>query len=151
MTLLEPCCLYDHVFSEHVDDVNGHSHACPVCVIFYGFSAGPNPGSLLTHLQSTHPEMEGASVSAAVQNRPDEEADFDLNSDAVGSRFARLVLRESDAQMLGTDQECPICLVEFARGQAVVRMDCWCLFHDDCVSAWFDKKGDCRCPTHIDE
>lgn len=143
---MEPCCLFDHVFASHEAN-HDHERACPICVLFYGWDDSRPSGNLLAHLRQTHPEMDGASRSAAMQHLPDNEADFDLDRASLGSSYARILLKESDT--LTADQECPICLVEFAPGQSAVRMDCWCLYHSDCLTAWWDKKGESTCPTHI--
>ena len=132
---MEPHCFYDHALEHHAVQRGHHSYNCPVCVLFYGWDESRPSPNLIEHLKETHPEMEGASANAQ-SYVPDEEAAFDLDQASVGSQCARLTLRESDC--FGA-LECPICLSEFFAGQAAVRMDCFCLFHMECVSAWFDK------------
>ncbi|EFA83575.1 C2H2-type zinc finger-containing protein [Heterostelium album PN500] len=44
------------------------------------------------------------------------------------------------------DLECPICLEEFYKGQNVARLECWCIFHTDCISGYLLKAK--KCPVH---
>jgi hypothetical protein len=92
--------------------------------------------------------MEGAAQTASASSAyiPDSEKEFDLKNTSFGSSFSKLVLRESEQF---SPVECPICFVEFAGGQSAIRLDCFCLFHTDCATAWFEKKGSQECPTHM--
>ncbi|CCH60153.1 hypothetical protein TBLA_0C03510 [Henningerozyma blattae CBS 6284] len=37
--------------------------------------------------------------------------------------------------------ECPICFEEMEPGTKVGRLECFCVFHYDCIKAWFNKKA----------
>ncbi|KNE57546.1 hypothetical protein AMAG_03247 [Allomyces macrogynus ATCC 38327] len=45
--------------------------------------------------------------------------------------------------------ECLICYEPFLAGDQVARMSCLCVFHWDCLRAWFDKHGVPECPVHL--
>ncbi|KAJ3368905.1 hypothetical protein GGF31_006040 [Allomyces arbusculus] len=45
--------------------------------------------------------------------------------------------------------ECLICYEPFVAGDQVARMSCLCVFHWDCLRAWFDKHGVPECPVHL--
>ncbi|KAK5574966.1 hypothetical protein RB653_010221 [Dictyostelium firmibasis] len=47
---------------------------------------------------------------------------------------------------LSEDIECPICLEEFIKGQNVARLECWCIFHTNCISEYLLKSK--KCPVH---
>jgi len=152
-TPLEPAMLFDHVMQTHEAHPGAlHRRSCPVCVLFYGGDPGQAANHLPTHLREHHPEMEGASRN--VRSRPspaeelDEQFDFAEQAQTVGTAFASLVLRESDVAPMA-QLECAICLDVFAPGQAVLRMDCFCLYHDSCLKSWFQKCQKQNCPTHV--
>ncbi|KAF2657014.1 FYVE-domain-containing protein [Lophiostoma macrostomum CBS 122681] len=44
--------------------------------------------------------------------------------------------------------ECVICLEEFAAGEKMARLRCFCKFHDECIHQWWTTKGYGACPTH---
>lgn len=43
-------------------------------------------------------------------------------------------------------QECSICMVEYEVGDRLVRLECWCKFHEECIVEWFGRKAEC--PVH---
>lgn len=77
------------------------------------------------------------------------------------------------------DQECQICLLDFNKGDRVTwythvpllvalllvllvtlsralsallsRMDCFCVFHEECIETWFKKVSHRECPVHKDD
>ena len=138
--------------------------ACPICVSFYGGDPTILEKDLVVHLRETHPEMAGATnelkrskvsrlrsffccffsdifFQSIISADP-----FDLAKEAaiMGSAFAALVLRENEC-----GGECAICLGEFEAGQAAMRMNCFCLYHSECICAWFAKSKKNSCPTHV--
>lgn len=48
----------------------------------------------------------------------------------------------------GQQAECVICFEEFEAGDRMARLVCLCSFHEDCIRAWWEKKGRGACPTH---
>ncbi|KAF2875929.1 FYVE zinc finger-domain-containing protein [Massariosphaeria phaeospora] len=48
----------------------------------------------------------------------------------------------------GLPAECIICFEEFAAGDRMGRLVCWCKFHEECIRKWWEKKGRGACPTH---
>eukprot|EP01088_Endostelium_zonatum_P022283 TRINITY_DN9430_c0_g1_i2.p1 TRINITY_DN9430_c0_g1~~TRINITY_DN9430_c0_g1_i2.p1 ORF type:complete len:367 (-),score=53.63 TRINITY_DN9430_c0_g1_i2:10-1110(-) len=63
---------------------------------------------------------------------------------AVGSRYIVQVLEEDMKE-----GECTICFEEFKKGENIARLECFCIFHEDCVVEWF-KKSNNKCPLHKD-
>ncbi|KAI9821130.1 MAG: hypothetical protein M1827_003864 [Pycnora praestabilis] len=48
----------------------------------------------------------------------------------------------------GEEPECVICLVEFAVGDDMARLECLCKFHKTCIRQWWETKGAGACPVH---
>lgn len=48
----------------------------------------------------------------------------------------------------GSPAECIICFEEFAAGDRLARLVCWCKFHETCIKQWWETKGRGNCPTH---
>lgn len=46
----------------------------------------------------------------------------------------------------GSQQECSICMVEYEIGEKLVRLECLCKFHEECIQGWFRRKREC--PVH---
>jgi len=46
------------------------------------------------------------------------------------------------------NQECPICYDTFILNQVTSRLDCFCLYHQDCIELWWKKKSTRTCPFH---
>lgn len=56
---------------------------------------------------------------------------------------------KTDGEETGVDvqpQECSICMVEYEVGERLVRLECWCKFHEECIVEWFGRKREC--PVH---
>lgn len=66
------------------------------------------------------------------------------------AQMLRFIATEKDCGPAeGTDgeaQECSICMVEYEVGDALVRLECWCKFHEECIVSWFGRKAEC--PVH---
>lgn len=43
---------------------------------------------------------------------------------------------------------CAVCFEAFQPGARLARLECRCVFHEPCVTAWFAKKGAGSCPVH---
>lgn len=131
---LDPSTFYDHAFEKHSTCAT-QSHVCPICVMFYGLnasSASSLSANLLTHLHDQHPEMQGAARRAS-------------QTGSLHDNFARFVVQP----LQPCPGECPICLGDFEVNHSVVRMECFCVFHDACISLWWAKKKHVMCPTHM--
>lgn len=65
-------------------------------------------------------------------------------------QFFRFTATEKDCGPAeGTDgemQECSICMVEYEVGDKLIRLECWCKFHEDCIVSWFGRRAEC--PVH---
>ena len=47
-------------------------------------------------------------------------------------------------------EECPICFEEYEAGAKAARLECWCVYHLECIAAWRDAKaGTGKCPLHF--
>lgn len=66
--------------------------------------------------------------------------------DVIPLRYVAFELTEHD-KVVG--EECSICFEEYESGQTVARLECWCIFHVDCIQAWKDKKASGGCPLHF--
>lgn len=108
-------------------------------MVFYGIPADsplPKDSNILHHLSNSHAEMQGASANL---NIVEEDA-----CEQLGREFAKFNM---DRDILS--EECAICLGEFHKGSEVVRMQCFCLYHETCVRKWWDKKDTVCCPSHM--
>jgi len=63
-------------------------------------------------------------------------------STKVGTRYIVDTLQDDDGR------ECTICFEEFHKGDMIARMDCFCIFHKNCLERWFNKVR--TCPLHKD-
>lgn len=52
----------------------------------------------------------------------------------------------SDGQLDESSVECSICMVEYEVGERLVRLECWCKFHEECIVEWVGRGG--GCPLH---
>jgi len=97
---------------------------CPVCgksLVLYG----SNQNSIEDHLKT------------CLENGNNE------NKVKLGNRYE---LQELDSDL---GRECPICFEEFLKGQTIVRIDCLCIFHKECIDKWYNyRKVDGICPIH---
>lgn len=48
----------------------------------------------------------------------------------------------------GGINECVICFEEFEPGDRVGRLECLCVYHEQCILGWFQRKGVGSCPIH---
>ena len=46
----------------------------------------------------------------------------------------------------GAVPECTICMEEYEVGEQLVRLECLCKFHKQCIAEWFERKKEC--PVH---
>ncbi|KAJ3181831.1 hypothetical protein HDU85_003346 [Gaertneriomyces sp. JEL0708] len=62
-----------------------------------------------------------------------------------GNRYIAQVLKEDLIS-----KECPICFEEFLEGQRIARLNCLCIYHENCIETWFShpKYGARTCPVH---
>ncbi|TPX30946.1 hypothetical protein SmJEL517_g05626 [Synchytrium microbalum] len=60
-----------------------------------------------------------------------------------GNRYTVQVLTQD---MPG--RECAICFEEFVKSQRIARLNCLCVFHQDCIQSWFSKTTHGSCPVH---
>lgn len=63
-------------------------------------------------------------------------------------RNRMIVYKLPEKEMTLNLGECAICFEDFEGGQTVGRLECLCVFHDECILKWFHKKGAGKCPVH---
>jgi len=136
--LMEARDLPTHAREYHQNDAQGYP--CPICMLSAEDQSMVERTNLLQHLAANHSDC----VPSWEDNPLDASPNVDMRNLKVAGAFVEDVLQTAVAK------ECPICFDEFAAGEAVYRMDCWCLFHKHCAQSWFDKVGNCRCPVHAD-
>ena len=52
----------------------------------------------------------------------------------------------SDGELDESSVECSICMIEYEVGERLVRLECWCKFHEECIVEWVGRGG--GCPLH---
>jgi len=52
----------------------------------------------------------------------------------------------SDGELDESSVECSICMIEYEVGERLVRLECWCKFHEECIVQWVGRGG--GCPLH---
>lgn len=60
---------------------------------------------------------------------------YDISQKEIDARQQKL-----DEQNDDNDFECPICFELFEENEKVGRLECLCMYHYDCIKAWFKKK-----------
>ncbi|KAI1813241.1 FYVE zinc finger-domain-containing protein [Poronia punctata] len=60
------------------------------------------------------------------------------------TRMIPYIATEKDG---GDNQECIVCLENFAVGDEMARLECFCKFHFHCINSWFVNHPG-RCPVH---
>ncbi|KAH3756980.1 hypothetical protein Pelo_11198 [Pelomyxa schiedti] len=100
-----------------------HSTFCPVCKL--QGEALP-PSNLIEHLTTSHGELLQPEVVVP----------------ELGSGY---VERTLDAP---AGAECSICLATLYTNDVVATLDCFCMFHKECINNWFAKHGARSCPLH---
>eukprot|EP01132_Coremiostelium_polycephalum_P009236 gene9236-11316_t len=93
-----------------------HNHKCPLCKV--------DCNNLISHLSKTHISLPSIKKQSF-----------------VGVGYSTSVLEQDLGEL-----ECAVCLEEFYRGQTVARLECWCLFHIDCITSYITKTN--KCPVH---
>lgn len=63
--------------------------------------------------------------------------------------MVRFIATEKDCIADSDDNppECSICMVEYEPGDRLVRLECWCKFHQECIVQWVVGRGG-SCPVH---
>lgn len=51
-------------------------------------------------------------------------------------------------ELIDGDRECLICYDEYEKGQMVSRLECFCVFHKNCLENWLSRKQ--CCPLHME-
>jgi len=112
------------IVSENEDSFNSSDDElieCPVCGKSFS-SCGSYSNNIENHLKT------------CLENE---------NEVKLGNRYE---LQNLDYDL---EKECPICFEEFLKGQTIVRIDCLCIFHKECIDKWYDyRKVDGICPIH---
>lgn len=63
--------------------------------------------------------------------------------------MVRFIATEKDCIADSDDNppECSICMVEYEPGDRLIRLECWCKFHQECIVQWVVGRGG-SCPVH---
>ena len=84
------------------------------------------------------------SHSSPTNSNSNSNSNSNQDNSNVGSRYVVQVLEEDMKE-----GECSICFEEFKKGESIARLECFCIFHQECVINWF-KKSNNKCPLHKD-
>jgi len=123
----------DHALSHH--STSPQNFACPICYLLTGVIYAPkNDTHLLNHLTEHHGDLIG-------KGRNNGTNAFLLELDYGNSGVEEVLQRD-------LDQDCLICMEGLKSGERVERLDCFCVFHKDCIEHWFQHKGARKCPLH---
>ena len=92
------------------------------------------------------------SSAAAGPSRARADTQIDPAAQYAGWRRSNmLVYKATEKDCLdseGRTKECVICLDDFEPGAELGRLECWCVYHRDCIRSWWDQKGMGACPLH---
>jgi len=58
------------------------------------------------------------------------------------------VTETDNLELIDGDRECMICYDEYEKGQMVSRLECFCVFHKNCLENWLSRKQ--CCPLHME-
>ena len=101
----------------------------------------PNPSTTLQTVGNSGPTLP---MQADISSPPQPSHRY------VPTQMLRFTATEKDCGPAeGTDgdaQECSICMVEYDVGDRLVRLECWCKFHEECIVEWFGRRAEC--PVH---
>lgn len=99
---------------------------CPVCV--QPFSAEDH-GSLDDCLQRTQNDYQNK------KNKNNRMLVYNISQKEIDAHQQKLDHQDDDNEF-----ECPICFELFQENEKVGRLECLCMYHYDCIKAWFKKK-----------
>uniref|UniRef100_A0A0N4ZUC3 RING-type E3 ubiquitin transferase n=1 Tax=Parastrongyloides trichosuri TaxID=131310 RepID=A0A0N4ZUC3_PARTI len=57
-------------------------------------------------------------------------------------------LQYNDEVLTQDRGECPICLEEMEKGSTIARLECFCIFHKQCIDTWLCRGNSNWCPEH---
>lgn len=123
--------------------------SCPICEHETGTTYTPNENTnLLQHLGNAHGDL-AEMHQALMMSRS-----MYVEQCIKPVELPKEVGKGSQVQTLRDkvpDQECQICLLDFNKGDRVTWMDCFCVFHEECIETWFKKVSHRECPVHKDD
>lgn len=99
---------------------------CPVCG---QSSSAKDHGSLDDCLQKTQNEYQNKT------NKNNRMLVYNISQKEIEARQQKLEEQDDDNEF-----ECPICFELFEENEKVGRLECLCMYHYDCIKAWFKKK-----------
>jgi len=56
---------------------------------------------------------------------------------------------EKDSDLVG--EECTICFEEYAIGETLARLECFCVYHKTCLNNWLSRKQCCPLHLHVED
>lgn len=124
---------------------------CPVC----GIELPPGDAVRETHITdcvtsrfSTPPTQPVRDPSLPSASTPPIDR-ARANSYRSRGLIAYLATEKDAVDHEGKEQECTICMEEFAAGDEMGRLECLCKFHKKCIKDWWKHKGSGSCPVHV--
>ncbi|KAK9479678.1 FYVE zinc finger-domain-containing protein [Lipomyces japonicus] len=111
--------------SRENDEIEDEENTCPIC----GFKL-----ETIATEEEREAHVNKCLQTGAFSGSPDQPR---------RNRMVIYKLPQSDA-----GKECVICFEEFEKDDVVARLECLCVYHRQCIKAWFDKKGVGECPIH---
>jgi len=156
--VLKPDFFPTHVTSRHFAEVN-QNYACPLCTQYEENSR--HNTNLLDHLADTHFDLIGIYDNVISNDgfvkleippittsvTPTRKVSHDdlfsrLETQPNNHYLAAMVLKELP------NQECSLCLQIFQKNEISARLECWCLYHQECIDLWWNISKKQTCPTH---
>jgi len=114
---------------------------CPLCFIETNSAFTPNEKTnLLQHLNSTHGELLQiqAALEASKKSLEDHRTYLTKRETEIPTKVSgHYTLQKLEENI---ERECAICFEEFEKGQSVAWLECFCLYHETCINAWYAKK-----------
>ncbi|GMM40786.1 phosphatidylinositol-3-phosphate-binding ubiquitin-protein ligase [Hanseniaspora uvarum] len=113
----------------HVEEKKSIRSAMDLCLVCGQSKSADGHGSIDDCLQKTQQDYQNKT------NKNNRMLVYDISQQEIDARQQKLSDRDDD-----NDFECPICFELFEANEKVGRLECLCMYHYDCIKAWFKKK-----------
>jgi len=138
--------LAEHVRAHH--DNQNHNLVCPICPITGREQRRED--NLMEHLNNQH-DVFHQSRARPAQNQNTYYAPRPSSVTPIQGPYMELSAVRTLQELLPEDKsECPICFEDLLPGEKVVYLQCLCIFHENCIQAWWRKHKKVECPTHLE-
>lgn len=139
---------------------------CPICNIFGEYDkAEIQKENLIEHLAECHSELLGiyegekievtlkksltttttATITKTTSLSIKKDYYLNLNVQSHSDYIASKVIHDVP------DSECSICFGGFEKEDIVARLNCLCLYHQNCIEGWYTTKKKRECPLHTNQ